>query len=205
MALSHTRQMPLLPPRARRGIIGPMLEDLDIFRSNGRAAKPVSVALGRELTPADLAMLNVERGTTAPPLKRLAARHHALAKLLASGVKPGTAAVMVGMSGSRVSILQADPGFQELLVFYRENVDAQYEELHSKLAGMSADALETLRERLETAPEDISVGQLMELVKLGADRTGHGPQSSSTQVNVNINVADRLKAARERVKTIEHE
>ena len=51
-----------------------MLEDLDIFRSNGRAAKPVSAALGRELTPADLAMLNVERGTTAPPLKRLAAR-----------------------------------------------------------------------------------------------------------------------------------
>ena len=61
---------------------------------------------------------------------------------------------------------------------------------------------------MQAEEKKISVGQLMELTKLGADRTGHGPQSS-TNLNVRVDLADRLKAARQRVlergqQVIEH-
>jgi len=155
----------------------------------------------RELDEGDVALLADERGVKAPALKRLSERHHALARCLASGMEPGDAAITCGYVTSRVSILQADPAFQELLAFYRQSVDTKYLDMHGVLAGLSLDAAMELRERLETDIEaeekKVSVGQLIELTKLGADRTGFGPQSS--QVNVNVDLAGRLQAARERV------
>lgn len=173
----------------------------DIFRTTGRASKPLTAVQVRELDSVDIALLQEEKGSKAPPLKRLSERHHALARCLASGMEPGDAAITCGYVVSRVSILQADPAFQELLAFYRQSVEAKYLDMHGVLAGLSLDAAMELRERLETDMEaekkEISVGQLTELVKLGADRTGFGPQSS--QVNVNVDLAGRLQAARERV------
>lgn len=173
----------------------------ETFRTTGRAAKPVSATFVRELDSADIALLGEEKGSKAPPLKRLSERHHALARCLAQGMAPGDAAITCGYVASRVSILQADPAFQELLAFYRQDVNSKYLDMHSVLAGLSLDAAMELRERLETDVEaeekKVSVGQLIELTKLGADRTGFGPQSS--QVNVNVDLAGRLQAARERV------
>lgn len=155
----------------------------------------------RELDEVDVALLDADRGSTAPPLKRLSERHHALARCLASGMADGDAAITCGYVPSRVSILKADPAFKELLVFYSSDVNSKYLDMHGVLAGLSLDAAMELRERLETDIEaeekKISVGQLMELVKVGADRTGFGPQSS--QLNVNVDLAGRLQAARERV------
>lgn len=173
----------------------------DVFRITGRAAKPMSAVQVRELDATDIALLQEEKGSKAAPLKRLSERHHALARCLASGMEPGEAAFTCGYVPSRVSILQADPAFQELLAFYRQSVETKYLDMHGVLAGLSIDAAMELRERLETDIEadekKISVTQLMELVKVGADRTGFGPQSS--QVNVNVDLAGRLQAARERV------
>jgi hypothetical protein len=173
-----------------------------IFRTSGRAAQPLDAVQVRELTEEDLALLADERGTKAPPLKRLGERHHALARCLASGMSPANAAISCGYVGSRVSILLADPAFKELLEFYRADVNDKYLDMHGVLAGLSLDAAMALRERLEddaTLDEPkMTVGQLTELVKLGADRTGFGPQSS--QVNVNVDLAGRLQAARERVR-----
>jgi len=177
--------------------------DLELFRVNGRAETSVTADVVGELTVADVELTLVEKGSAPAPLKRIGERHHALAKLLASGVKPGVAAVTVGLTPSRVSILQGDPTFIELIEFYRENVDAMYADLHTMLVGMSADAAEEIRRRLEEEPEKISFAALKDIVTLAADRTGHGPQSSQN-VNVNINIADRLEAARKRMKTIEH-
>lgn len=173
----------------------------DIFRISGRASKPMSAVQVRELDAVDIALLGEEKGSKAPPLKRLSERHHALARCLATGMEPGDAAITCGYIASRVSILQADPAFQELLSFYRQSVEAKYLDMHGVLAGLSLDAAMELRERLETDIEadekKISVGQLVELTKLGADRTGFGPQAS--QVNINVDLAGRLQAARERV------
>lgn len=174
----------------------------DIFRINGRASKPMSAVQVRELDACDIALLQEEKGAKAAPLKRLSERHHALARCLASGsMSDSEAAVTCGYVLSRVSILKEDPAFKELLSFYRQDVHSKYLDMHGVLAGLSLDAAMELRERLETDMEadekKISVGQLMELTKLGADRTGFGPQSS--QLNVNVDMAGRLQAARERV------
>lgn len=167
----------------------------------GRATKPLSAVQVRELDDVDVALLGEEKGSRAPALKRLSERHHALARCLASGMEPGDAAITCGYVASRVSILQADPAFQELLAFYRQDVNTKYLDMHGVLAGLSQDAAMELRERLEddiqSDDKKISMTQLMELTKLGADRTGFGPQSS--QVNVNVDLAGRLQAARERV------
>lgn len=173
----------------------------DVFRVNGRASRPLSAVEVRPLDECDIALLAEEKGAKAPALKRLSERHHALARCLASGMSDGDAAINCGYVLSRVSILKADPAFQELLVFYRQDVHSKYLDMHGVLAGLSLDAAMELRERLEADAEadekTMSVGQLIELTKLGADRTGFGPQSS--QLNVNVDLAGRLQAARERV------
>lgn len=173
--------------------------ETEIFRTRGRAAIPVSGTVVRELDRVDLQLLNNEKGSVSSPIKRLGERHHALARNLASGMSPGEAAIVCGYSSSRVSILQDDPAFKELLNFYREDVNATYRGLHEKLAGLAEDAADILATRLEEEEDKVSIGQLMEITKLGADRTGHGPQTSQTNINVNVNLASRLQAARERV------
>lgn len=174
---------------------------LEVVRTRGRAAREAPATLVRALEPADLSALSSERGVTAPPLKRVKDRHHALARALASGMAPGVAAVAVGIQGSTVSILCADPAFKELLAFYRSETDAAYRSLHEELSGISMDAAAEIRKRLE---DDEMVGKmsldtLTELVKMGADRTGFGPQSKSTNVNVTVDFGARLEAARRRV------
>lgn len=180
-----------------------MNQPLDIpFRTRGRAAKSVVFAEVRSLEASDLALLAEEKGSKAPPLKRLGDRHHALARCLASGMSERDAAIACGYVQSRVSVLKSDPAFQELLAFYREDTDRAYRDMHERLAGLSRDAVDELHSRLEedmvAEEKKISVGHLLEIAKMGADRTGHGPSSSQT-VNVNVGIAARLEAARRRV------
>lgn len=154
----------------------------------------------RPLVQADLVLLQSEKGSTTPPLKRLRDRHHALARLLAAGRTPGEAAVICAYDPSRVSILQNDPAFRELVAFYREKVVEAYGDMHEQLAGMSMDAVVLIRERMEDQGDAIGLTTLVELAKMGADRTGHGPKSTS-DVNVNVNLASRLEEARKRLKS----
>lgn len=170
---------------------------LDV-RTVGRAPKAIHAVEVRELVDADLAMLSTERGIAAQPLKRLGERHHALARTLAAGTPPGEAALVVGLTGSRVSILLSDPTFQELVEFYRDKVDAAFVGMQETLAGLAHDAALELRMRLEDTPEDVTVNQLIEITKLGADRTGHGP-SSKQEHSFSSGIADRMQEARERV------
>lgn len=198
MAPNH----PLAPARHPRYSAG-MNQPLDIpFRTLGRAARRITFAEVRELAPEDLSLLGTEKGSAAPALKRLGDRHHALARCLASGMSEGDAAIACGYVVSRVSILKADPAFKELLEFYREDTNRAYRDMHARLAGLSMDAADELQTRLEADMEsddkNISIGQLLEITKLGADRTGHGPQSSQN-VNVNVGIAAKLEQARRRV------
>ena len=179
---------------------GHMELDVDLpFRTRGRAPQPLVATVVRELDRADLTLLQEEKGSQPTALKRLSERHHALARNLAGGMAPGEAAILCGYSNSRVSILQDDPAFKELIQFYRKEVEVQYRDLHVRLSGLALDAADELAERLEEDPTSFSVGQLMETVKMGADRTGFGPQSSSTNLNVNVDLASRLEQARKRV------
>jgi len=177
------------------------------IRTQGRAERDLAPVMVRALTGEDLSKLEEEKGSTPPSLmKRLSERHHALARNIASGMPDYEAAAITGYSPSRISILKSDPTFKELVHFYREKVDAKYADLHERLAGLSLDAARILQERMEEAPEKITDGHILEIMKSGADRTGYGPATRS-DVNVNVNIADRLQAARKRVaaRTIEGE
>lgn len=178
---------------------------LDLFRTRGRAAKPLTAAVLRELDESDLVLMGTEKGSAPSPIKRLSERHHALARNLAVGMDHKQAAAIANYSESRISILLGDPAFKELLAFYREPYEDITRDTGTMLANLAKDAAEELSIRLEEDSESFSNGQLMDVVKMGADRTGYGPQTSATNINVNVDLAAKLQAARQRVaaRTIE--
>lgn len=185
--------MPLTPGANARNVPR-MGIDLNL---RGRRPADLAVDVVRPLVETDMAALSVDRAISAPSITEIRSRHHALARALASGMSEGEAAIVSGYSQSRVSILKADPAFQELYRFYKNRADAEYVALHATLANVAQDAVEEIRKRLEETPDEVTTGQLVEIAKMGADRTGHGPQTSQT-VNVNIGLADRLAEARKR-------
>lgn len=176
--------------------------DIASLTAPGRKALPLTGAIVRALRPADLALLlTADRGTSNPPLKKLTERHHTLARALAAGNKPGEAAVAIGFSPARVSVLKSSPAFQELVEFYRTSIDAEYADFHNRMAGLGKDAVLELTERLEENPEDFKTQDLLRLTTEMADRTGYGP-SKTDNVNVTVDVGARLADARKRAKAI---
>jgi len=174
--------------------------DLDLeIKTRGRPARPVVLTVARELTQADISLLATDRQIKPIPIKRLRDSHHALARCLASGMKPAEASIVTGYCLARISILQSDPSFAELLNFYRSNEEMQFAEFQTRMSALGLDAIQELHDRLLEEPEKLSPGQLLELVKSMADRTGHGPATKSTNVNVNVDLSARLEAARRRV------
>ncbi len=172
---------------------------IDIGSLMGRRGTSVTAAEMRPLTEADIERItDEERATKAPCLKKLRQRHHALARALASGMPQGEAAISCGYTQSYVSIIESSPAFAELVRFYEGEVKKEYLGTHEAMAGLSRDTIDILTERVEDDPDKLSVGQLIEISKLGLDRTGHGPSTSST-VNVKVGLADKLAAARERI------
>lgn len=165
----------------------------------GRAAKAIHAEVVRPLTESDLALLATERGIKPTHIQRITNRHHALARCLASGMSATEAGLCTGYTASRISILKDDPSFEELIAFYRTDKALPVQGLNEKLVAIASDSAAVLLDRLELEPEKFSVGELQDQVKIGADRTGFGPKS--TQVNVNVNLGDRLRAARERASS----
>lgn len=167
----------------------------------GRAAKPISAELVRDLTESDLALLATERGVKPTHVQRITERHHALARCLATGMSAGEAALVTGYTSSRISVLKGDPAFEELIAFYTRAEGVEVQDLQTKMTALAKDTITELQERLELEPEKFSASELHDQFKLVADRSGFGPKSTQTNVNVNVNLGDRLRAARERAAT----
>jgi len=177
-----------------------MLDGLDIApRLGGRAPASLEAEALRELTLSDLALLQVERGTRAPSIKKLRDRHHALARCLAQGMKNSEASAVTGYDPSRISILLADPTFQDLLEHYKKVENSHFADFTTRATLLSLDALNELQERLEDDPESFTQGDLRELIKLTADRTGHAPVQKVQQTNINVELGGRLAQARARI------
>lgn len=167
-------------------------------RTRGRAPAELQVAFVRDLSADDIGSLSEVRGTQPQTVKRMRDSHHALAQALASGMKPGDAAATVGYSLSRVSILQRDPAFQELLAHYQRVVGTAFAGVQERMAAFNRDLIEELHERFIDDPDSFEAPFIAELITKFADRTGHGPSSKSVNLNVNVDLADRLQAARQR-------
>lgn len=165
--------------------------------------KPFAAVISRELTEDDIASLEkIDRGSKAPTVKALRQRHHKLARALAEGMPEIEAAIHCDYSLSRVSILKSDPAFMELIQFYMQRVNVQYEEFHAKLATLGDTAVSVLIERVEDDPDAIETSELRKLAEFASDRTGYGP-TKNVDANVTIGFAARLEAARARRKAHE--
>lgn len=175
------------------------LSDLDIGPRPQQPYSPVELTFVREITPEDVEARAAAKGTLyKAPLKRLTHRHHALARCIAAGNSGSEAAMIVGYDAVTVSILLGNPAFMELVNFYARDINRVYAEMQANMAALGSDVVDELRDRLETAPEEFTNSQLTDLMAKTADRTGNGPQSTSVQVNIHANLADRLAEARRR-------
>lgn len=174
--------------------------DLDLRpRTRGRARVEVDSEYIRDLTEADLPLLEVPRGITSPVLKRIRDSHHALARILADGTSETEAAAITGYCISRISILKQDPAFMNLVEENRRYKNMRSGDQAEQMGTITKDALGIIRDRLEDAPEDVSLPVLVDIVTKFCDRTGYGPATKSTNVNVSVNYAGRLEAARRRI------
>lgn len=182
--------------------------DLDVSleraSNRGRPPKRIEGEVVKALRAEDLVLLDLDRGVKAPPLKKLRDAHHSIARLLAQGRQGVEIALITGYSQSRISILKADPAFQELVLFYEQQnsavADEAFVDAQSKLAAVNRDAIEELHDRLQDEPEKIGTDELLDIVKVTSDRTGNGPQAKNMNVNVNVDLAARIAAGRARAK-----
>jgi hypothetical protein len=138
-------------------------------------------------------------GVSTPNLKQIRSRHHRLAQLLAIGTPDIQAATMCGFVANRVAHLRRDPAFQELLTYYSEGVEAQFQDTVAMMADLNTDMLEELGRRLDENPEQFTVPQLLEAIRTLADRAGYAPVTKSVSVNASVDLGARLAAARQRV------
>lgn len=173
--------------------------DFTTPRLNGRAPRALEVVYVRDLAPPDLALLASERGTKAPQVQRLRDRHHSLARCLAQGMSNNEASAVTGYDPSRISILLSSPDFKDLVAHYRKVEDSLLGEFVDRATTLTLTAMNELQERLEDKPESLGEGMLLEVAKSFADRTGHAPITKNLNINANVNLGDRLQAARKRV------
>lgn len=163
------------------------------------SAQNAAGAYSHDLTKEDVeAYLEPRERQPAQAITKIRQRHHALARALAMGMTQVEAARVVGFTPERVHVLMLDPALNELISFYQSQVDAAQIDLVERMAALATDAVIVLHERLEENPESFDNEELLSVVKTTADRSGFGPSSKTTNVNVNVNLADRLAEARRR-------
>lgn len=172
-----------------------------------RGRQPLEGAYVRDLVEADVSALwDLQPGDLDIPgqsILKIRNVHHSLAKLLAEGRKLQEISLITGYNPAYICTIQNDPAMANLITYYKSQVDETYVNVHERLATISMVAAEELMERITEKPETFTNREAMELVALAADRTGHGPQSRNTQVNVNIDLATRLENARLRVESLD--
>jgi len=174
--------------------------ELKTIRTRGRAERVPVVLSTRAL---DLAEVEAHRareaGIEASPLQRLTARHRELAKKIALGWSTSQCAAYFGFTASRVSVIKADPTFRDLVSYFQMQGDDSHEFYQDNLKRASLQAVLELQDRLETAPEEFDNQELMKLMALTADRTGHAPKRVEEK-NINVNFGERLEEARTRAR-----
>ena len=176
-------------------------------RGGRKPAEPFIVGEPRELTREDLEeLINPSpKESTTPVLQRLRSTHHRLAQLIADGVKGVEISLITGYSQSRISILQGDPAFQELVSFYQNQKVATFIDVQERLADLGLAATEEIRERLEEDPSGFTVRELLEIQAGALDRSS-APKKSSQKIEATVShswsdMVEQANAARLAEKT----
>lgn len=173
-------------------------------RIGGRPSVQFHAEVVRDLDDNDLLLRRVTSvDSEIRPIVKLRYQHHKLAQMLASGFKPGEASLQTGYSLSRISILQRDPAFRELLAHYEKNNIQVMTDLQTRMAGFATDVLDELQDRLEIKPDEMTNRELIEAAKIANDRGGNSPISRSQVQIATLTPAD-IKAIKEEVRAAEN-
>lgn len=167
-------------------------------KTKGRSLLPLELEILGSIEPADLISRESDGGLTTsqtPTLARLRGIHHDIARLLATGLTPAEVSAATGYSPSRISTLQNDPSFKELLSFYSQKDAEVFVDVRKRLATLGMDASAELSDRLIDKPESFTNTQLIELTKATLDRAGYNPVAKSQSVNVTVS-SDELAQLR---------
>lgn len=178
--------------------------DIELQLPIGAPRAALAASIDRPLREEDLALVPAAAMSA---VRRLTDRHHAAARMVAAGARPAAIAAALSYSVATIYTLKGDPAFRELVEVYRGQEDMQFRTFFERLSGVAADALDLIQERLEDEAEraKITLPQAMEIAKLGADRTGYGPASTTTSnVNVHVGMAEKLASARARAAASAH-
>ena len=166
-------------------------------KTKGRNLAPLELEILGEITEEEL--LSRSEGSltssSAPTLAKIKGIHHEIARHLSSGLTPAEVSAVTGYSLSRISILQNDPSFKELLAFYKKKEDEVFVDIRKRMAVLGLDAAAELQDRLENTPETLSNSQLIELTKATLDRAGYSPVTKTVSVGVSM-TADELDSLR---------
>lgn len=158
-------------------------------KTRGRSLSPLELEIMGSIEPADLIAREDEGQleTSQPPtLARLRGIHHDIARLLATGLSPSEVSAITGYSPSRISTLQNDPSFKELLSFYAQKDAEVFVDVRKRLATLGMDASAELSDRLVDKPESFTNTQLIELTKATLDRAGYNPVAKSLTASVSV-------------------
>lgn len=165
----------------------------------------------RELTLEDLAAPQT-RPALAPKssIDRILGFHHAQARMIAEGKTLGQIAAVLGTSVNRLNTLLVDPAFEELVEYYRSQLEDVYLNTHMKASQVARLAMDRLMERLEVDSEKISTNQLREIAQGMLDRTDLPPKAANAQINavpvITFNFGGLKGQLQEKPQvTIEHE
>lgn len=151
---------------------------------SGKSAAPLHASIVRELELSDIIVgTQTTLGKKAPTLQRLRDTHHYIAKLLAQGLPAVEVSAISGMSQSRISVLQNDPAFVELLEFYRERAQESFVDVVDRLKILATEATAELHHRIIEQANDLSVNELIRIAEMGHDRSGTGPTHKSVNRN----------------------
>jgi hypothetical protein len=161
----------------------------------GRPAKKRSIGEITELTAEDLAEIDAVREKP-PAFAHYRDTYHAVARLIALGLRPEEVALRSGYGLGRISQFTNDPAFQGMVAVYREQVDKGYlkeADEYFHLVNYNRNIAErTLNDRLINNPEDFTNRDLNAIAADRADRTGYGKKA--TQI-IQADLTDRLAQA----------
>lgn len=136
-------------------------------------------------------------------LKHLRDSHHMIARLTAQGLSMSEVSNRVGMGYSRISLLLRDPSMVELINRYRDKVTEVWkDQVDDYMSLATANMLKAERQIADKLDEADAAGELLpvrELIAISrdaADRFGYGKKT--TNLNVNVDFAAKLEAARKR-------
>lgn len=155
----------------------------------------------RELSHQDIATLEHGR---APAAKGLRDSHHRLARMIALGLRNEELLEASGYSNGRISVLKADPAFQDLIAHYRMMVNEGFteaaDEYYRTVSANRTISARRINDKLADDDEDIPLRTLLAIHSDAADRTGYPKRSVA--VNVSVDFAAKLEKAVQRSKTV---